>query len=374
MKNVLRRFLVLFALTLLFFLIWPSPIDPLGWEPLSPPPLSGVTAPNQELRNAQRLAEGQVTGPEDITVDAQGRIYAGLEDGRIVRIRLEEGREVLETFAQTGGRPLGIHFDAEGRLVVCDAVKGLLRIDAAGQIETLTTEAGGVPFRFTDDVDIASDGRIYFSDASSKWGHKTYLHDLLEARPHGRLLRFDPATRQTEVLLGDLYFANGIALSQNEDFVLVNETYRYRITRYWLKGEKAGKSDVFIDNLPGIPDGVSANRRGTFWVAMFTVRNAQADALHPRPFVKRQLAKMPPAFWPKPARHGMVFALDENGTIVRTLQDATGERVPHVTSAWEHDGWLYLGNLHENYLSRILLPVAAPALSPEAGVSPGATP
>ncbi len=206
--------------------------------------------------------------------------------------------------------------------MVCDAVKGLLTVDPQGQAVVLASGANGVEFHFTDDLEIAKDGRIYFSDASSKWGHESYLHDLLEARPHGRLLRYDPATRKTEVLLGELYFANGVALSPDEDFVLVNETYRYRIQRLWLAGPKAGTTEILADNLPGIPDGIAASGRGTYWVAMYTVRNAQADALHPSPFMKRQLAKLPRALWPKPARHGMVFELDAAGKILRTFQDA----------------------------------------------------
>lgn len=359
MKSVLRRFAYLLALLGLFFLLWPSPVDPLAWRPPEAPPLAGVAAPNDLLQSAERLAEGLVVGPENVVPDAEGRIYAGLEDGRIVRML--PGALAAETFADTGGRPLGLEFDAAGNLVVCDAVKGLLRVDPAGKVEVLASEAGGAPFRFTDDLAIARDGRIYFSDASSKWGPDSYLHDLLEARPHGRLLRYDPATRQTEVLLPELYFANGVALSQAEDFVLVNETYRYRITRLWLTGERAGRTDVFAENLPGIPDGISSNGRGTFWVAMYTVRNAQADALHPSPFMKRQLAKMPRAFWPKPQRQGMVFAFDEEGRLLRTFQDAGGEKVPHVTAVEERDGWLYLGNLHENYLSRYRLPISQSA-------------
>ena len=72
---------------------------------------------------------------------------------------------------------------------------------SAGQGGNLATEADGVPFAFTDDLDIASDGRIYFSDASSKFHQPDYILDLLEARPHGRLLRYDPSTGKTEVLL-----------------------------------------------------------------------------------------------------------------------------------------------------------------------------
>lgn len=351
--RILRRALLASAALVAVFLLLPSPIDPLGWDPELPPPLSGELAPNQLLASAERLGEGLLTGPEDVIVDERGRVYGAAEDGRIVRFTFAGAVWQAETFAQTGGRPLGLQWDASGNLVVCDATRGLLSIDGAGKVTVLTDRAGELPFKFTDDVDIASDGRIYFSDASSRWDQDTYLFDLLEARPWGRLLRFDPATGKTETLLDDLYFANGVALSQNEDFVLVNETYRYRITRYWISGPKAGTSDMFLDNLPGIADGISSNRRGTFWVAMFTPRNERADFLHRHPFLKRQIAKLPRAFWPKPERYGLVVALDERGQVLESLHDPTGERVPQVTSAWEHEGWLYLGNLTEPYLSRV---------------------
>ena len=119
----------------------------------------------------------------------------------------------------------------------------------------------GVPFGLPNDVEVASDGRIYFSDSSSVWGINESLYDLLEARPNGRLLRYDPKTGQSEVLLDGLYYANGVTLSKDEGFVLVNETFRYRITRYWLTGVRAGSSEVFIDNLPGFPDGIMAFAR-----------------------------------------------------------------------------------------------------------------
>lgn len=356
MKKKLLLSLLMLAAAVVVFLLIPSPIDPLPYEPPTPPALRGVLAPNEQLRAAEVFFADRITGPEDVAVDAAGRIYGGAEDGRIVRITLDaEGNPSLETFADTGGRPLGLHFDAAGRLIVADAMKGLLAIDGAGVVTALSKTADGVDFRFTDDLDIGSDGRIYFSDASWKHDHHHYLFDLLEARPHGRLLVYDPTTGRTEVLLDDLYFANGIALSQDESFVLVNETYRYRITRYWLKGPKAGQHDLFIDNLPGFPDGISSNRRGTFWLALFTVRNPSADGLHPKPFLKRQLAKLPNLFWPKPAPYGWVLGLDEEGRIVHNLQDPGGRTITQVTSAEEADGYLYLGNLKAKGIGRLKL-------------------
>ncbi|MCK4623144.1 MAG: strictosidine synthase family protein, partial [Desulfuromonadales bacterium] len=220
----------------------------------------------------------------------------------------------------------------------------------------LATSADGVPFKFTDALDISSDGTIYFTDASSKYGQNEYLYDLLESKPHGRFLCYDPATGQIKVLLKNLYFANGVALSQQEDFVLINETYRYRIVRYWLKGPKAGTHEIFIDNLPGFPDNISSNHKGTFWLALFTVRNEAADKLHPFPFLKAQMSKLPKALWPKPKPYGLVLALDEQGKIIQSLHEPTGKHLKEITSAREYGGYLYLGSLHNDRIGKYRLP------------------
>ncbi|MFQ5524700.1 MAG: SMP-30/gluconolactonase/LRE family protein [Thermoanaerobaculia bacterium] len=333
-----------------------APISPAAWRPPPVRSLVRALAVSSELADVEVLAPGQVPGPEDVAVDAEGRVYAGTDDGRIVRVTLLPGGEKnVETFAQTGGRPLGLHFDARGNLLVCDAWKGLLSIDSTGHASTLATQAEGVPFGLADDVDIASDGTVYFSDASFKYDLGNTLHDLLEAKPHGRLLRHDPETGRTDVILDGLYFANGVALSSNEDYVLVVETFRYRITRHWLEGPRAGSSDVFIANLPGFPDGVSSNRRGLFWVALYAPRKPLVDSLHPYPWAKALLSTLPQALWPKAEPYGAVLALDETGVILRTLQDPTGEILSQTTSAEEHEGFLYLGTLHGDGVARYRL-------------------
>ena len=344
--------LSLLMVGILTLLLIPSPIDSATYIPSPALELAGTLLPNDALKKAELLAKGLLVGPEDVAVDEKGRIYGGTQDGKIVRI-LEDG--TVETFAQTGGHPLGLHFDHQGNLIVCDAWKGLLSVDTQGAITTLATEAGGLPFFLTNDLDIDAEGVIYFSDASHKFRQPEYKLDLLEARPYGRLMSYDPKTKETRVLLKDLYFANGVALSENEDFVLVNETYRYRIIRYWLKGKKAGAHALFADNLPGFPDGISSNRKGLFWLALPAPRNTMADTLHPMPFLKDLLAKLPKFLLPKPKPYGLVLALDEQGNIVRSLHDTDGAHVTKITSVQEHNGYLYLGNLDQDWVGRLKL-------------------
>ncbi|MGE8358975.1 SMP-30/gluconolactonase/LRE family protein [Pseudomonas sp.] len=350
MKKLLGLLVLVIAAAALYLAVTPSPIDPLAWEAAEAPPMTGPLEPNDTLMKAELLARGQIHGPEDTAVDAEGRVYAGLHDGRVVRITADGS---VETFVETGGRPLGMDFDAEGNLILADAYKGLLRIDPQGAITVLTTEAEGVPFKFTDDLDIGSGGVIYFTDASSRFEQPDYLLDLLEARPHGRLLSYDPASGETKVLVKDLYFANGVALSANEDFVLVNETYRYRIARYWLKGEKAGTHDIFIDNLPGLPDNLQGDRQGTFWVALPTPRKADADFLHRHPWLKAQMAKLPRALWPKAIPYGFAIALNEQGEIVRSLHDTSGTHLRMITSVKPVGDYLYFGSLDNDRIGKL---------------------
>lgn len=357
------------AVPLAWLLLAPAPIDPVAYQPPEAPALDGALAPNRALAQAALLAQRRIAGPEDLTVDDQGRLYTGLEDGRIVRIHIHEAgtgeaaaEAVIETVAETGGRPLGVAFSPAGRLagrlVVADAVRGLLAVDVAtGTVEILSTAAGGVPFGFTDHLDVASDGVVYFTDASDTHGYGAHLLDLLEARPHGRFLAYDPAISETTVLLDELHFANGVALSADEDFVLVNETYRYRIHRYWLKGPRRGSSEILVDNVPGFPDNLARRPNGNFWVCLFTVRNPIMDWLHPHPTLKRLLSKLPRFAWPAPRPYGLVVELDPDGRFLRSLHDPTGEHLKEVTGAVEHGGALYLGSLHGDRIGKVAIDV-----------------
>jgi sugar lactone lactonase YvrE len=353
MKKIILGILGILVILVVIFLLQSAPIDPAAYTPPKAPALTGVLAPNHLLQKAELLARGKINGPEEVAVDSQGRVYGGTQNGKIMRL-LPDGK--LEVFAETKGRPLGLQFDRNENLIVCDAYKGLLFIDPQGKIKVLATTAEGGPFKFTDALDISSDGIIYFTDASSKYQQDEYLYDLLESKPHGRFMSYDPATGRVKVLLKGLYFANGVALSQQEDFVLVNETYRYRTVRYWLKGPKAGTRELFTDNLPGFPDNISSNRKGTFWLALFTVRNDIMDKLHPYPFLKEQMSKLPKAFWPKAKPFGLVLALDETGKITQSLHEPTGKHLKEITSAREYGGYLYLGSLHNDRIGKYKLP------------------
>lgn len=353
MKKVIYTLIILIFIAIVYFVSKKSPIDSVSYSPPKAPKLSGKLQPNEMLQNAKIIAKGQVLGPEAMAIDKNGILYTGTQDGYIKKI--DPNTNNIETFVYTAGRPLGMKFDAKDNLIVCDAYMGLLSVSPEGKIQELTQAADGVAFRFTNDLDISQDGTIYFSDASYKHYQKEYLLELFESRPHGRLLKYDPQTKKTTVLLKNLYFANGVALSKNEDFLLVNETYRYRIRRYWLKGDKKGASDIFWDNIPGFPDNISSNGNGTFHLALFTVRKPLLDAIHSFPFIKNLIVAFPKSLQPKPIPYGLVVSLDEAGNILQSLHDPSGKHLKEITSVIEHNGFLFLGTLHGEQIGKYKL-------------------
>lgn len=347
----MRRFvlvsMLLGALAAAYLTMWPVPIAPVAWQPPPAPDFTGPYALNHDLVASRRLLDGFGIGPEDVAFDTTGNLYTGLHDGTIARLPLVGGDATV--FAETGGRPLGMAFDDRGRLIVADAFRGLLAVWPDGTISILATGADGVLFGFADDLDIAPDGTVYMSDASTKFGYGADVLDLMEHGGRGRLVAYDPTTGSTEVVMDGLQFANGVTVAPDGSFVLVAETGAYRIRRLWLEGPAAGTSDVFVDNLPGFPDNINFTDRDTVWVALPSPRLTVADALAPRPFLRKVIMRLPEALQPAPIRHGLVVELNRSGQPLRSLHDPSGD-VALVTSVMERDAQLYLGSYKESSL------------------------
>ncbi len=334
----------------------PLPVEPVATDLPPAPPLAGAFEPNRDLESVELVGEGRLPGPEDVERDERGALYAGLEDGTIRRIVRTASGERIEIFSRTDGRPLGLDLDRSGTLWVADTRLGLVAVGRDGRSTVRVAEAGGVPFGFADDVDTAPDGRVYFSDASTRIGPDQIHLAPFEGSPSGRLLEYDPALDATRVLLDGLHFANGVAVAVTGDYVLVAETFRYRVRRYWLTGPRQGESEIFVDNLPGFPDGVSSDGRGGYWLALFTVRIDLLDrVVHPRPWLARLVARIPSALQPGARPYGLVVALDATGRVVRTLHDPAGGHYPNVTSVEEWDDALYLGSIEGRAIGRLPL-------------------
>lgn len=384
MRYVLIGLLALILIAVGYIVAWPTRIEPVEVTVGPNPGFTGLFQPNEALRSVRWLGAAMGQGPEDVTVK-DGYAYSGLADGRIVRVRIDgqttagpapvqpvvPGGTVrpepgsFEKIAETGGRPLGLQHDPFGNIVVADAKKGLLVITPAGQVIVVADRYENRPLLFVDDLDIAKDGTIYFSDASTRYGIDEYQLDFLEGKATGRLFSFDPRTSTVQARLSGLAFANGVALGPDEEYVLVNETAAHRITRYWLKGPRAGQMDRFIENLPGYPDNLSFNGRDLFWVALAGPRIKALEDQLPNPFMRKvafrlqSIGLLPP---PTPEHWGCVVAINLQGQVVATLQDPRGQVIKSITSVNEKDGLLYFGSLETDRIA--VLPVPPQLLGP----------
>jgi sugar lactone lactonase YvrE len=351
----LRHWLLLLLIVIVaFLLLMPTNIEPVAWTPSPAPSLTeGAYAENQRLKGTTQVGPSDIEGPEALLLE-NDYLLTGLHDGRLLRTSLD-GKE-RKVLADTGGRPLGLARHPNGLLVIADGVKGLLSLDAQGRLIPLATEANGTPFGFTDDVAIDKSGHFaYFSDASSRWG---YGHDgeaIIEHGGDGRLLRYDFQTGKTSVLLDKLEFANGVTLGPDDAYVLVNETGAYRISRYWLSGPKAGTHDLFIDNLPGLPDNLAFNGHERFWVALYTPRNSLLDRTAGHPLIRKMILRAMMVL-PKPVeKRGFVLGLDLDGKVIANLQDSSEGNYSPITTAREYGDWLYFGSLKASHMARLPL-------------------
>ncbi len=345
---------VLFALGLLGC---SSVVKPVAWEAPPNPGYTGVYAENELLKAIEQFPIGGEEGPESITVDSAGRIYVPTLSGKIVR--LDPDCSNPSKWADTGGRPLGIVFDQTGNLIVADAFRGLLSIAPDGTVTELATQADGIPILYADDLDVAADGRIYFSDASTKFGAKEFggtmeaaTLDTIEHGGHGRLLCYHPDTGQVETLLTGINFANGVAVSHDQRFVLVNETGSYRIIRYWITGEKKGQFDYILEELPSFPDNIKAGMNGLFWVGLISPRVGIADSFSNYPTLRGMAAGMPKFMRPGPKKYGHVIAIDAEGRVVYDLQDPDAA-FPMITGVCETADYIYLGSLVTHHIGRL---------------------
>lgn len=353
MKTIGKIIVLVILLCILYLLFWPVQIKPVTWKAQESTNTYSSEV-NNYLSSSEIFAKGDGIGPEDIDVDSQGRIYAPFEDGRIMRY--DKNGKNPELFINTKGRPLGMQFDLNGNLIICDAKKGLLLVSSLGELKTLLTSVDGIDLGFTNDVDISKDGIIYFTDASSRWHIEDYRSDIIEHKPYGRLISYNPISGETKVIKKDLYFANGVALSLDQSFVLVNETSKYRILKVWVSGNKKGQSEIFMDNLEGIPDGISSNSKGIFWLAFPSKRKKIIDILADKPFLRKVVMRLPQFLQPAPERYGFLIGINEDAKIVYNLHDSSKESFSPITSVEEHNGYLYLGSLSYSGFARVKTP------------------
>jgi sugar lactone lactonase YvrE len=360
LKKLLTALILIGALAAAGYLAFkPVPIKPMAYTVPANPGLTGPYASNTGLTDLKMMKLGGEVGPESIAIGPDGKIYSASESGNIFRINADgTGQNVL---AYSGGRVLGMDFDSKGNLIAADAERGLLSITPEGIVYVLTNHFGGELLLFTDAVVVGKNGKIYYTDASTKFGPVKWgstmeasILDLMDGTPTGRVFEFDPETKKSRLIAHSLSFANGITLSQDESSLLVNETGRFRV---WKIATTANNLDiqktddkgdpqasVLLDNLPGYPDNLTRGTDGKIWLGFAAQRTSDLDRMANMPWLRKVVLRLPRAWWPIPKPFGHVMAFTEDGKVVQDLQDASGS-YPETTGVTETKDRLYIQSL-----------------------------
>ncbi|KAM7252753.1 hypothetical protein ACFE04_000886 [Oxalis oulophora] len=236
--------------------------------------VTGLTSNCHILRIAEYLASGRVNGPKDFVYDNNtGILYTGVEDGWIKKVYVNTSKNSktrVENWVNTGGRPLGLARGLNNELIVADAYKGLLNVSRDGTIRLLTNTANGLKFNLTNSAEVASNGVIYFTDSSYKYSLQDVELAVLDPRPYGRFMSYDPRTRKTKVLRSDLYVPGGVVVSQpDQNSVIFCEYIALKCTRYYTRTANRGRTEIFIDNLPTYPSDIKYDRQGpNYWISL----------------------------------------------------------------------------------------------------------
>lgn len=341
-------------LALAYLLFWPVPVQPKAWQA---PVDEGHVDPylrNDRLRSATHMDLGGHTGPEDAARGADGALYLSTREGVI--LRLTSDTQVAKVWARTEGRPLGIEFDGHGNLLVANAELGLQRIDRHGTVELLLDTVAGEALVYPNDVAVAASGKVYLSESTRRFSPRLFggtypssILDLIEHGTSGRVIEFDPDTGTGLVFADGLSFANGIAVSADQRYLLVAETGAYRIWRYPLSG---APREILLDNLPDFPDNLNNGLQGRVWVGLIAPRNPLLDRLAERPFLRKVITRLPANWRPQALPHSHVIAVNVDGQVLMNLQDSAAS-VPMITGVLETRQSLYLTSLTSEHLARL---------------------
>ncbi len=337
-------------------------IQPVAWSPPEKPSFEAQLTLNERLTQAEKIHLLGYYGAEEFAMDAENNIYCGVHKGEkdfssgaILKIKPDHS---VEEFLATDKWITGMEFLPNGDLIAMMNGIGIVRIKPDKTIDTLLTKTpDGQPILMGTGMKISKDGKIYFVNMSSvsETSFKYINKIILEMKPTGGVYCFDPITKIVTTISKGNYFGNGLGLSKDESFLLVSETSKYRILKYYIKGKKKGLSEVFMDNLPGFPNNIAERENGHFWIGFTTKRNDALDKMHPKPIMKKLIYSLPQFLQPKAEKFGMVVEINGKGEIIQALFDSQGKVVTEAGAVKELNGQLYLGGDIVSYVSTIKL-------------------
>lgn len=226
-------------------------------RPASP---AAMLLESSQVRVLIEAMSGAVTldHPEGVAIHPDGSIWCGGERGQIYRV--EPDGSSFEQVASTGGFCLGLAFDADANLFVCDlGHQAVMRMDGrTGQVEKFSNGAPEHCFRVPNFAVFDAARNLYVSDS---WSMNEPGPGIIRLAPDGtgQLWYAEPLT-----------FANGLALSADGANLYVAETFAHRISRIPIRPDGTAGVRVTEIELPGAyPDGLAMDAHNRLWVGCY---------------------------------------------------------------------------------------------------------
>lgn len=211
-------------------------------------------------------ANSFTSGVEGPAVDKAGNLFACNyeRNGTIARVS-SDGKAVVFAEMPAGGRSAGLHFDRSGSLIALDYVNHLVyRVDPARGmfLEVLTKDWTGPAFRQPNDLTVAPDDSIYFSDPD--WNSAT----------GGRVFLVTSGPKRRTVLVAEqLNTPNGLTVSPDGTLLYVAQSRGHNVLVFDRQPDGTIKNQrVFFDTAQvspeALPDGVRCDAAGNVYVAL----------------------------------------------------------------------------------------------------------
>jgi hypothetical protein len=266
------------------------------------PPLDGALSPNDRLDAATPIGD-PLASIDDLVAADDGSVYvsAGKKVFKLSGHGLANRSLVAEFEGDAGG--LAIHPD--GRLLVCVAGRGLAALDPANPNPRWCEAADGRGFAGLTAVTAAPDGRIFMVEGSTGREPNQWRHDLMEKRSNGRLVVCGADLGNAKVLLSDLAYPYGVAVSADGKELWLTEAWAHRLTRFALTGDGIGASEMIAPNLPGYPARLHRDAHGGFFLGLFARRTHLIEfVLKEDDFRQEMIETVAPDYWIAPAFAG----------------------------------------------------------------------
>jgi gluconolactonase len=183
----------------------------------------------------------------------------------------------------------GMVLDQDGRLVICEqgtfeTPARIARLDrSTGAVETVVDSFGGLPLNSPNDVAVARDGAIWFTDPS--YGHRQGFRPA--PRRHDAVYRHDASTHETAVVAERFDKPNGLAFSPDEQVLYVSDNGApHHLLAFAVTGVRLASPRRIAVGDPGHPDGVKVDEAGRIYasattgIQVFDPSGRQVGAIH----------------------------------------------------------------------------------------------